>query len=72
MRGPGDIQIRISPDGRVYMDGLSEELLEVVAEVCPNDPSFARRLEVLRRTRARRGPQEELKEETHGHAASGQ
>ena len=35
-------EITLSPDGRVYVQGLSRELVEVLAALAPDDPHVAR------------------------------
>jgi hypothetical protein len=59
---PGDILIRISADGRVSCDGVPEDLLEVLAAVCPRDPALACRMEALRRVREARGQAQSVEE----------
>ena len=46
-----EFEIRIRRDGRLYMTGLPAELLELAAELNPNDEQIARRLRLLRQVR---------------------
>ncbi len=51
MSGPDVLEIRIGPDGRVYFTGLPPEFLEIAAELCPDDPELAKRMEILKKAR---------------------
>ena len=68
----GQIQIRIRPDGRVYIDGLSGEMLEFAESLSPRDASFRRRLALLRKAPRRPQPPREDRECQDGDAEAGQ
>ena len=68
----GQIQIRIRPDGRVYIDGLSGEMLEFAESLGPRDASFRRRLALLRNAQRRPQPPREDRECQDGDAEAGQ
>jgi hypothetical protein len=42
-RKPGDLEIRIRPDGRVFVAEADEALLDVCQALDPNHPSLAKR-----------------------------
>jgi hypothetical protein len=44
--------ITIAPDGRVFIFGLSADVLEVAAKLNPSDGALQRRLEHMRRCKA--------------------
>jgi len=75
MEQPEEINIRIAADGRVYFDGLSREMLEIAADLCPGDPALAKRLQAVKRELSQSTPPINVhgdKEQLHGHAASDQ
>lgn len=72
MKTPGSIQIRIRPGGRIYLDGMNEELLELAAVLNPGDPSLARRLKLLEQARDRAAALQKDKEQEDGHAETGE
>jgi hypothetical protein len=37
-------EITIASDGRIYVFGLSKEVLELLAELCPNSPVLQARM----------------------------
>lgn len=41
------IEIRILPDGQVYVHGTSEDLFEIATLLCPDDPWVVSRAGVL-------------------------
>ena len=43
-------EISIGPNGRIYIFGLSREVLDVVAPLCPNNVSLQARRAQLHRT----------------------
>jgi hypothetical protein len=49
-------EITIQPDGRVYVQGLSREVLEILGELQPDDPRLMRILEQVRKTPAGGAP----------------
>ncbi|NLW50736.1 MAG: hypothetical protein GXY85_07805 [Candidatus Brocadiaceae bacterium] len=62
------IQVRIRPDGRVYLDGLSGDLLDLAAALHPRETAVRRRLALPRRPS--RTPQQDA-ETRHGDAEAG-
>lgn len=48
------IEIRILPDGQVYIHGTSEDLFEIATVLCPKDPWVVSRAGVLDATRQSR------------------
>ncbi len=41
------IQVRVGPDGRVYIEGLSGDMLRIAAALNPRDASLAKRAKLL-------------------------
>jgi hypothetical protein len=72
MRTGSEIQIRIRPDGRVYIEGLSDGMLQVAAALSPGDPLLARRLKLLEEVRSRAGIEQRTEEQTDGNAETGE
>jgi len=72
MRTGGEIQIRIRPDGRVYIDGLCDEMLQVAAALSPGDPLLACRLKLLEQARIRAAIGQRTEEQTDGNAETGE
>jgi len=52
-RKPGDLEIRIRPDGRVYMAALDDTMLEVWAALDPENPLVIQRREAKSRAKSR-------------------
>lgn len=46
---PATTEITITPDGRVFVFGLSRPVLEICCNLNPNDVQLGRRLEQVRR-----------------------
>ena len=70
MSGMADTEIRIGPDGRIYFSGLPEEMLEIAASLCPEEPGIMRRLELLQQIRSHQTPHQR-KEPQDGDSAPG-
>ena len=68
----GQIQIRIRPDGRVYFDGLSAEILEVAASLSPMEAALKQRLALMQEVKAQSQPPQQETECHDGDAEAGQ
>ena len=52
-RKPGDLEIRIRPDGRLYMSALDDAMLDVWAALDPENPLVIQRKEAKSRAKSR-------------------
>ena len=52
-------EIRIRSDGQIQLHGISEELLEIAAELCPNDSWLMKRLDVIKQKNRQQNDMEE-------------
>ena len=52
-RKPGDLEIRIRPDGRIYVAEADDALLDVCQALDPENPLFAKRRKAKSRNESR-------------------
>lgn len=65
------IQVRIRPDGRVYLDGLDADIMDIAESLNPQDASLRRRLALRREAGRRSTPTQEDTESRDGNAETG-